>query len=229
MRVRNFRPKPKRTCAQKSLSFLAAFERDNLNYYFAVRSGGMEIFMLNELSFLNDMVIRDTKEYAGKKLAAKKHELAESVYKSEEAVRDSLESSIEKNTRKIHEETEKEIASLEKEAFKKLILFRDKIKDDIKSELRKRLSDFANSPGYKDYLAEKTEKAKEIAGGDSITASVFREEDAALPGGIKAEVIPSSSAGGVIFRIPGRGIIIDNSFDTAIDMVMDDFNEISLK
>ena len=99
--------------------------------------------MLNELSFLNDTVIRDTKEYAGKKLAAKAYELTESVEKTEKELRDSLEKTINKNTGKIRNEAEKEIALREKEAFKKLVLCKDSIKEDIKKELQKRLCDFA--------------------------------------------------------------------------------------
>ena len=197
--------------------------------YFAARSGGMEIFMLNELSFLNDTVIRDTKEYAGKKLAAKAYELTESVEKSEKELRESLEKAINKNTKKIQDEAEKEIALREKAAFKKLVLCRDSIKDDIKKELQKRLCDFAATPAYKDHIAEKTAKAKEIADGETVTARVFREEDLSLLGDIKTEVTGAETAGGVIFQIPARGIIIDNSFDTAIKTVMDGFHEISLK
>ena len=185
--------------------------------------------MLNELGFLNDTVIRDTKEYAGKKLAAKAHELTESIEKAEEEMRDSLEKTINKNKRKIQDETEKEIALREKEAFKRLVGRRDSIKDDIKKELRERLCDFTATSVYKEHIAEKYEKAKELADGETMTARVFREEDMSLFEGIKTEVAEAETAGGVIFEIPGKGIIIDNSFDTAIKTVMDNFHEISLK
>lgn len=184
--------------------------------------------MINELNVLKDMVIRDAGEYAGKKLAAKKHELAESVAKGETSGRESLKKEINKNTLEIKNKAQKQIAYHEKEAFKKLILCRERINEDIKAELRKRLSLYASSPEYKSFIAEKIEAAKKLSQGEGIKARVFREEDLSLMDGIETQVADAEVKGGVIFEIESRGIIIDNSFDTAVKTVMEDFHEIKL-
>ena len=184
--------------------------------------------MINELSVLNETVIRDAKEYAGKKLAAKKHALAEAAAKGNAAERESLEKEINKNAAKICDEAKKQVAYLEKEAFKKLVFHREKINDDIKSELKKKLCGFVGTSEYKAFVAEKAENAKKLSDGSGIKARVFREEDVSLLDGIETEVAKADVAGGVIFEIESQGIIIDNSFDTAISTVMEGFNEIRL-
>lgn len=157
------------------------------------------------------------REKAARDIEAHKASLAEMLNQHKEARKRDAENDIKAETKNVRREINKalsaELLTLKRDWSQK----QNQLTDQLFSEVKTRLENFTSAPEYLDYLAEKIRDAKEFAGEDELHIYLSASDSDKLKtmtarAGFPLELSEDSFIGGIKATIPGKNILIDNSF-----------------
>lgn len=172
--------------------------------------------------------VEAAKEKAARDIEAHKASLAEMLKEHKESRTKSAENDIKAETENVRREINKalsaEMLTLKRDYSQK----QNQLADQLFAEVKTRLENFASAPEYLDYLAEKIRDAKEFAGEDELHIYLSASDSSKLDTmtartGFPLEVSGDSFIGGIKATIPGKNILIDNSFLENLNAVRAEF------
>ena len=104
----------------------------------------------------------------------------------------------------------------------------NQLADQLFAEVKEHLEAFTATPEYLDYLAEKIREARDFAGKDELHIYLSASDNDKLDTmtqktGFPLEVSEESFIGGIKATIPGKNILIDNSFQENFNAVRGEF------
>lgn len=116
----------------------------------------------------------------------------------------------------------REVSAARLESQRRVLLHREEISDKVFKNVKKRLDDFRNSGDYGAWLERAVKAAKERypqQSGVIILAPADEKYAAALKrvSGFEAELDPSVLLGGVSVRFENINVVIDCTFDSALE------------
>lgn len=104
----------------------------------------------------------------------------------------------------------------------------DELKEKLFVEVKQKLDEYMNTPEYQKLLIKEIKEIQKIARGDEVTIyidpadeSMFSSLHAAT--NISLTLSEYSFGGGIRAVLPGRHILIDNSFSTRLDEMKQEF------
>lgn len=102
------------------------------------------------------------------------------------------------------------------------------LKDKLFTEVRALLEDYIKTEEYKAYIIKKVTEMKEFAGKDELTIVLDKRDEVIVNDIPKAntinfEISEKSFIGGVIGKIPSRNILIDESFETKLTDIKEEY------
>lgn len=102
------------------------------------------------------------------------------------------------------------------------------LKDKLFTEVRALLEDYIKTEEYKAYIIKKVTEMKEFAGKDELTIVLDKRDeeivnDIPKANTINIEISEKSFIGGVIGKIPSRNILIDESFETKLTDIKEEY------
>lgn len=172
--------------------------------------------------------VDDAKEKAAKDIEAHKASLAEMLEKHKESQTRNAENDIKAETENVRREINKalsaQLLTLKRDFSQK----QNQLADQLFAEVKSRLENFTAAPEYLDYLAEKIQDAKDFAGEDELhiylsASDSDKLEPMAQKTGFPLELSEESFIGGIKATIPGKNILIDNSFQENFNAVQEEF------
>lgn len=112
---------------------------------------------------------------------------------------------------------------------RKLSKKQQKLKESIFAEVEELLDDFSKKPEYTDWLENKIKQSLEIAENDSVQIYLTAKDSAKAEEltkrtGITPLISETDFLGGIRAVIPGKNILIDNTFLTAFENEKERFN-----
>lgn len=161
--------------------------------------------------------VEAAKEKAAKDIEAHKASLAQMLKEHKASQTQSAEYEIKAETENVRREVNKalsaEMITLKRNWTQK----QNQLADQLFAEVKERLMQFTAAPEYLDYLAEKIQDARDFAGEDELHIYLSSNDSDKLAGmtkrtGFPLEVSAESFIGGIKATIPGKNILIDNSF-----------------
>ena len=117
----------------------------------------------------------------------------------------------------------------EKLTLRRLLSSRQtELEDRLFQEVMEKLESFMSTPQYDDYLVKKINEAIEFAGEDNLYIFISEGDAGRLTSliertGFPLQVSDTSFIGGIQARIPERNILIDDSFQGALETLRKEF------
>lgn len=153
----------------------------------------------------------------------------EAISSAEKQVRRAYKDNTRQTVENFRAEERRRISEMRFSEGKRVLMYRSALVDEFFSRVEAELRAETGKPGYKDYLARSAAEAR--AAFSLENAVVYcREQDIAAVGGLISEngvqVLASDriSIGGIIVKIPEKGIIMDLSLDAALENERESFS-----
>ena len=128
---------------------------------------------------------------------------------------------VKAETASLRREHRRELTDRQNRIRRKIAGRQEEVKEEIFANAAGKIESFRKTPEYHTWLFRKVKAAKRFAGEDEIrifvdpSDSTYMDEIEAVSG-IRPTVSEEPFGGGIRALIPGRKILIDNSFDTLI-------------
>lgn len=135
---------------------------------------------------------------------------------------------VEAETEKLKREINKRLSigqlDLKREASRR----QEELKDKLFVELRDKLANFMETPDYQHLLERQVKAAKDFAGDEGLVvymdpSDADKLQRIAMHHGVSIKVSEYSFDGGTRAVLPGKHILIDNSFETKINEARHEF------
>lgn len=172
--------------------------------------------------------VEAAREKAVNDIEAHKASLAEMLAEHKKSQTESAECEIKAETENVRREINKalsaEMITLKRDWSQK----QNQLADQLFAEVKEHLEAFTATPEYLDYLAEKIREARDFAGKDELHIYLSASDNDKLDTmthktGFPLEVSGESFIGGIKATIPGKNILIDNSFQENFNAVRGEF------
>ncbi|MCI6005007.1 MAG: V-type ATP synthase subunit E [Blautia sp.] len=172
--------------------------------------------------------VEAAREKAVGDIEAHKASLAEMLAEHKKSQTESAECEIKAETENVRREINKalsaEMITLKRDWSQK----QNQLADQLFAEVKEHLEAFTATPEYLDYLAEKIREARDFAGKDELHIYLSASDNDKLDTmthktGFPLEVSGESFIGGIKATIPGKNILIDNSFQENFNAVRGEF------
>ena len=179
--------------------------------------------------------VEAAKEKAARDIEAHKASLAEMLAQYKKSQTENAEYEIKAETENVRREINKalsaEMITLKRDWSQK----QNQLADQLFAEVKNHLETFTATPEYLDYLSEKIQDARNFAGEDELhiylsASDSDKLEPMAQKTGFPLELSEESFIGGIKATIPGKNILIDNSFQENFNAVQEEFKfDVGLK
>ncbi len=131
-------------------------------------------------------------------------------------------------TDKLKKNANKELSKAELDIKRELGEEQERLKDSLFAEVQDRLSVYMNSQEYQKLLTDQIKASLEFAKSDSIIiyidpADAPKKQELEALTGASLTISEYSFSGGIRAVIPGRKILIDNSFQTKLEKARREF------
>lgn len=161
--------------------------------------------------------VEAAREKSLKDIEAHKAALAEMLNKHKESGTQNAEYEIKAEAENVRREVNKALSAEMLTLKRSLSQKQNQLADQLFAEVKDRLVQFTATPEYLDYLAQKIQDAKDFAGEDELHIYLSSNDSDKLAQmtkrtGFPLEVSKESFIGGIKATIPGKNILIDNSF-----------------
>ena len=181
-----------------------------------------------KLKHFQEICMSDARERSAKMLDDYMNAL-ENTYKEHAAdARRRADMQVEAETEKLEREINKRLSigqlDLKREASHK----QEELKDKLFVELKDRLANFMETQGYQQLLDSQVKAAKEFAGHEELIvymdpSDVDKLQRIAMHHNASIKVSEYSFDGGTRAVLPGKHILIDNSFETKLNEARHEF------
>ena len=172
--------------------------------------------------------VEAAKEKAARDIEAHKASLAEMLAQYKKSQTENAEYEIKAESENVRREINKalsaEMITLKRDWSQK----QNQLADQLFAEVKNHLETFTSTPEYLDYLAEKIQDARNFAGEDELHIYLSSSDSDKLKPmvqktGFPLELSEESFIGGIKATIPGKNILIDNSFQENFNAVRREF------
>lgn len=122
----------------------------------------------------------------------------------------------------------REISAKKLNSNRNILLHRQQLSDKIFANVEKRLSDFRNSDKYEDYLLKLVKSSAEKFPDEKGFVFIGKADEKykemlEKASGFNVEIKPSITLGGLIVVFSGINVVLDSSFDSALEEEKENF------
>ena len=181
-----------------------------------------------KLKHFQDICMEDARERSNKMLDEYMTALEKSFEEHKADAKKNADLEVKLETEKLEREINKKLSieqlDLRREAGRR----QDELKDKLFVELRDKLANFMETEGYEKFLEDQVKSVKELAGDEAFViymdpSDADKARRVSLYMGIAIRISEYSFLGGIRAVIPGRHILVDNSFQTRLEEARHNF------
>ena len=181
-----------------------------------------------KLKHFQDICMEDARERSNKMLDEYMTALEKSFEEHKADAKKNADLEVKLETEKLERETNKRLSieqlDLRREAGRR----QDELKDKLFVELKDKLANFMETEEYEKFLENQVKAVKELAGDEAVVVYMYPSDGekarrVSLYMGIAIRISDYSFLGGIRAVIPGRHILVDNSFQTRLEEARHNF------
>lgn len=170
-----------------------------------------------KLQHFYDITVDDAREEAARAINAHKDTLEKMLQAHKKSGRENAEAALKAEAENARREVNKALSTEQIMLRQNLSKKQEELKNQLFTEIHRKLIQFKTTPEYEEYLAEKIHDARSFAGEDELHIYLAAEDGDLLENMIHKtrcplEVSDVSFLGGIKATIPSKNILIDNSF-----------------
>ena len=181
-----------------------------------------------KLKHFQDICMEDARERSNRMLDEYMTALEKSFEEHKADAKKNADLEVKLEAEKLERETNKRLSieqlDLRREAGRR----QDELKDKLFVELKDKLANFMETEEYEKFLENQVKAVKELAGDEAFVAYMDPSDGekarrVSLYMGIAFRISDYSFLGGIRAVIPGRHILVDNSFQTRLEEARHNF------
>ena len=181
-----------------------------------------------KLQHFHDTTVEEARNQAYRELEIHRKNLDKMLAEHKKTRTQDAQAEIKAETANAEREVNKALSAQQLNLKRNWNARQNELKDKLFVEVKDRLEDFMNTSEYENYLCKKVREAVEFAGDDEIFI-YLSPEDASYQHslvartGFPVRVSDEPFMGGIKATIPGKNILIDNSFMEAYQSLKKEF------
>ena len=181
-----------------------------------------------KLKHFQDICMEDARERSNKMLDEYMTALEKTFEEHKADAKKNADLEVKLETEKLERETNKRLSieqlDLRREAGRR----QDELKDKLFVELKDKLANFMETEEYEKFLEDQVKAVKELAGDEAFVVYMDPSDGekarrVSLYMGVAIRISDYSFLGGIRAVIPGRHILVDNSFQTRLEEARHNF------
>lgn len=181
-----------------------------------------------KLQHFYDTSVEEAKKQASRELEAHQNKLSEMLSEHKKARTQDAQAEISAETENAKREVNKALSARQLTLRRSWNAKQNKLKDKLFTEVKDCLQEFMGTPEYEAYLCRKVREAAAFAGDDEIFIYLSPEDSdhqhsVTAQTGFPVQISEKSFLGGIKASIPGKNILIDNSFMEAYQRAYKEF------
>lgn len=181
-----------------------------------------------KLQHFYDASLNEARQNASNNLEAHKKSLDEMLAEHKKAARLSALSAVKAETENAKREVNKALSAQQLMLKRSWTAKQNELRDKLFVEVKDHLAQFMDTPDYEEYLCKKIKEAQDFAGKDELFIYLSPADSGRLHAlmartGCPLRVADETFMGGIKATIPGKNILIDNSFQEAFQTKRKEF------
>lgn len=173
-----------------------------------------------KLQHFYDSSVEEAYQEAAQMIEEHKKNLNEMLSEHKRSRRQSAEAEVKAESENARREVNKALSAQQLMIKRNWTKKQNELKDRLFAEVQNLLEDFVKTPEYDSYLCRKIKEAQDFAGEDELhiyltPSDSSRLETLSLKTGAALRLADEEFIGGIRAIIPGKNILIDNSFREA--------------
>lgn len=181
-----------------------------------------------KLQHFYEVSIDEAKEDAAQAIQAHKENLSQMLEEHKQSQRQTADAQIKAEAEHVRREVNKALSAEQITLKRNWSQKQEEMKQKLFAEVKALADKFMQTPEYDDYLCRKITEASAFAEGDEIhiflsAADKDRLESLKEKTGVSLTVSEEAFTGGIRAEIPGKNILIDDSFSTSLENMCKEF------
>ena len=181
-----------------------------------------------KLQHFYEVSLDEAREDAAKAIQDHRKYLEQVLDEHKQSRRQTAEAEVRAEAEHVRREVNKALSAEQITLKRDWSLKQNELKESLFAEVRNKALDFISTPEYRDYLCRRIKEAKDFAEDDEIQIYLSagdKELADSLSAKTDCTLLVSSEdfLGGILAEIPGKNILIDNSFSTNLDALRKEF------
>ena len=181
-----------------------------------------------KLQHFYEVSIVEAKEDAAQAIQAHKENLSQMLEEHKQSQRQTADAQIKAEAEHVRREVNKALSAEQITLKRNWSQKQEEMKQKLFAEVKALADKFMQTPEYDDYLCRKITEASAFAEGDEIhiflsAADKDRLESLKEKTGVSLTVSEEAFTGGIRAEIPGKNILIDDSFSTSLENMCKEF------
>ena len=181
-----------------------------------------------KLQHFYELSIDEAKEDAAQAIQAHKENLSQMLEEHKQSQRQTADAQIKAEAEHVRREVNKALSAEQITLKRNWSQKQEEMKQKLFAEVKALADKFMQTPEYDDYLCRKITEASAFAEGDEIhiflsAADKDRLESLKEKTGVSLTVSEEAFTGGIRAEIPGKNILIDDSFSTSLENMCKEF------
>ena len=181
-----------------------------------------------KLQHFYEVSIDEAKEDAAQAIQAHKENLSQMLEEHKQSQRQTADAQVKAEAEHVRREVNKALSAEQITLKRNWSQKQEEMKQKLFAEVKALADKFMQTPEYDDYLCRKITEASAFAEGDEIhiflsAADKDRLESLKEKTGVSLTVSEEAFTGGIRAEIPGKNILIDDSFSTGLENMSKEF------
>ena len=181
-----------------------------------------------KLQHFYEVSIDEAKEDAAQAIQAHKENLSQMLEEHKQSQRQTADAQIKAEAEHVRREVNKALSAEQITLKRNWSQKQEEMKQKLFAEVKALADKFMQTPEYDDYLCRKITESSAFAEGDEIhiflsAADKDRLESLKEKTGVSLTVSEEAFTGGIRAEIPGKNILIDDSFSTSLENMCKEF------
>ena len=181
-----------------------------------------------KLQHFYEVSIDEAKEDAAQAIQAHKENLSQMLEEHKQSQRQTADAQVKAEAEHVRREVNKALSAEQITLKRNWSQKQEEMKQKLFAEVKALADKFMQTPEYDDYLCRKITEASAFAEGDEIhiflsAADKDRLESLKEKTGVSLTVSEEAFTGGIRAEIPGKNILIDDSFSTSLENMCKEF------
>ena len=181
-----------------------------------------------KLQHFYEVSIDEAKEDAAQAIQAHKENLSQMLEEHKQSQRQTADAQIKAEAEHVRREVNKALSAEQITLKRNWSQKQEEMKQKLFAEVKALADKFMQTPEYDDYLCRKITEASSFAEGDEIhiflsAADKNKLESLKEKTGVSLTVSEEAFTGGIRAEIPGKNILIDDSFSTSLENMCKEF------
>lgn len=181
-----------------------------------------------KLQHFYEVSIDEAKEDAAQAIQAHKENLSQMLEEHKQSQRQTADAQIKAEAEHVRREVNKALSAEQITLKRNWSQKQEEMKQKLFAEVKALADKFMQTPEYDDYLCRKITEASAFAEGDEIhiflsAADKNKLESLKEKTGVSLTVSEEAFTGGIRAEIPGKNILIDDSFSTSLENMCKEF------